>query len=214
VALTGLFLILFLAVHLIGNLQMIMIFSDDGGRAFNEYAHFMGHNELIQIISIGNFFFIILHIIVSVVLTIYNRSARPKQYAYSKPSANSSFSSRNMIWLGSIVLIFLVLHLVSFWAKSKFGGIEQVTYDGQTMHNLYDLVVFEFQNPLIVGIYVVSMIGLSYHLMHGFQSVFQTLGINHVKYTPFIKTLGLIYSIAVPLGFAVIPILMYVKSLS
>jgi succinate dehydrogenase / fumarate reductase cytochrome b subunit len=119
-----------------------------------------------------------------------------------------------MIWLGSIVLIFLVLHLVSFWAKSKFGGIEQVTYDGQTMHNLYDLVVFEFQNPLIVGIYVVSMIGLSYHLMHGFQSVFQTLGINHVKYTPFIKTLGLIYSIAVPLGFAVIPILMYVKSLS
>ncbi len=212
VALTGLFLILFLAVHLIGNLQMILI--NDGGRAFNEYAEFMGHNKLIQVISIGNFFFIVLHIIVSVVLTIYNRNARPSRYAYSKPSENSSWSSRNMIWLGSIVMIFIILHLINFWAKSKFGGLQEVTYDGKTMHDLYSLVVFEFANPVIVGVYVFAMIGLSFHLRHGFQSSFQTLGLNHVKYTPLINAVGIIYSIVVPLGFAVIPVVMYVQSLS
>lgn len=212
VALTGLFLILFLAVHLIGNLQMILV--NDQGRAFNEYAEFMGHNKLIQIISIGNFFFILLHIVVSIVLTVHNRSARPSRYAYSKPGENSSWSSRNMIWLGSIVLIFIVLHLINFWSKSKFGPIGTVTYDGKTIHDLYSLVVFEFQNPVIVGIYVFAMIGLSFHLRHGFQSSFQTLGLNHVKYTPLINTLGIIYSIVVPFGFAIIPIVMYIQSIS
>ncbi|GAB4396108.1 MAG: succinate dehydrogenase cytochrome b subunit [Microscillaceae bacterium] len=209
-ALTGLFLILFLVVHLAGNLQLLI---PDEGRTFNEYAEFMGHNKLIQIVSILNFAFIILHIIVSIILTRYNRKARPVAYAYNRSGANSSWASRNMIWLGMILLIFLVLHLINFWAKSKFGPIEEVVYEGRTYHDLYAIVKMEFANPLIVGVYVLAMAGLAYHLLHGFQSAFQTFGVNHVKYTPIIKSVGLVFSILVPLLFAAIPIVMYIQSL-
>ncbi len=208
-ALTGLFLILFLTVHLAGNLQLL---AGDGGEAFNKYAKFMGHNELIQIVSFGNFFFITLHIIVSIVLTRSNTQARPKSYAYSKPGANASWSSRNMMILGSIVLIFLVIHLSNFWAKSKFGPVEMVTYDGVEgveYQDLYSIVQAKFSVGWLVALYVVSMLGLAFHLSHGFQSAFQTIGLNHVKYSPAIKLVGLIYCIVIPLGFAIIPLYMY-----
>jgi succinate dehydrogenase / fumarate reductase cytochrome b subunit len=210
-ALTGIFLILFLTVHLAGNLQLLfpILFGEaEAGRKFNEYAHFMGHNEIIQLISIGNFTFILLHIIVSIWLTRSNIVARPVGYAYNGGN-RSSWQSRTMMILGTIVLIFLAVHLPHFWAKSKFGGLEEITYNGVQMHNLYAATVEAFKQEWAVILYVLSMIGLAFHLSHGFQSAFQTLGLNHKKYTPFIKTLGFLYSIIVPVGFALIPILMY-----
>lgn len=209
-ALTGLFLILFLTVHLIGNLQLLL---GDEGEAFNKYSKFMGHNELIQIVSKLNFAFIILHVFVSIWLTGKNRSARPQQYAYSKPSSNSSFSSRNMMILGSIIFIFIVIHLVNFWGKAKFGHIDPVSYQGVEYEDLNKVVWAAFSDLWLVILYVVSMIVLAFHLTHGFQSAFQSLGLNHKKYTPFIKSLGMIYSIVVPTLFALIPILIYIQGL-
>ena len=177
-ALTGLFLILFLIVHLAGNLQLLF---NDGGLAFNAYAEFMGHNEIIQLVSKGNFFFIVLHIIVSLVLTSSNAKARPSRYQYSKASVNSAWSSRNMMFLGSIVFIFLVVHIAQFYAASK--GWDLGT-DANGNEDLYTLVKATFAQPLSVALYVLGMIALGYHLSHGFQSAFQTIGLNHVKYNP------------------------------
>ena len=210
--LTGLFLILFLTVHLIGNLQLLQLFYPDNGKAFNLYAEFMGHNEIIQIISKGNFFFIFLHIVISLLLTLTNRKARPVAYAYNKPSANSIWTSRNMGILGTIILIFLVVHLQNFYAQMKWGVTPMVEYDGKPYKDLYALSVEAFSQLWLVALYVVSMLALAFHLSHGFQSAFQTIGLNHKKYTPFIKTLGLIYSIGVPAGFALIPIITYLQN--
>lgn len=215
-ALTGLFLILFLTVHLSGNLQLLV---PDEGESFNKYAKFMGHNPLIQTVSIGNFTFIILHIIYGIALALYNKNARPKGYHYNKPERNSSWASRKMIVLGTIVLIFIVVHLVNFWGKMKltdFGAVELVNtvqYDGVDYLNLYALTKAAFSELWLVILYVIAMIGLALHLVHGFQSAFQTLGLNHKKYTPIIKIVGVAYSILVPLGFAIIPIYMYVQNL-
>jgi len=205
-SLTGLFLILFLTVHLIGNLQLL---AGDNGESFNRYAYFMGHNKLIQIISIGNFSFIILHIVTAFMLAAHNKAARPVDYAYKKTSGTSSWSSRNMLLLGTILLIFLVVHIANFYAKSKFGGLQEITYEGKGYHDLYFATAAAFKEWWIVALYVVSMLGLSYHLLHGFWSAFQTLGLSHKKYTPIIKFLGTAYSIIVPLLFALIPIIMY-----
>ncbi|TAG07377.1 MAG: succinate dehydrogenase [Cytophagia bacterium] len=209
-ALTGTFLILFLLVHLIGNLQLLL---PDKGVAFNEYAYFMGHNKLIQVVSIGNFFFIVLHIIVSIVLTLSNQKARPVAYAYQAKDQKSSSASRQMMILGSIILLFLVMHLAHFWAKSKFGGLAETTLSGGvTGHNLYLETVEVFKIWWIAVIYVVCMIGVAFHLVHGFQSAFQTFGLNHKKYTPLIKTLGLGFSILVPLLYALIPIVIFIQN--
>jgi succinate dehydrogenase / fumarate reductase cytochrome b subunit len=207
-ALTGLFLILFLVVHLLGNLQLL---KSDGGVAFNRYADFMGHNPLIQIISVGNFFFIVLHIVTSILLTLRNRAARPVQYAFTQEGKSSNWASRNMMLLGTIVLIFLVVHLQAFWAKSKFGGLAETSLDGKTVHNLYEATQVAFSESWIVGLYVLSMIGLAFHLFHGFKSAFQTLGLNHRKYSPAIHHLGVAFAVFVPAAYASIPVLMFLK---
>ena len=209
-ALTGLFLILFLVVHLAGNLQLLY---SDGGESFNVYSHFMAQNPFIQIISKGNFFFIVLHIFVALTLWIKNKKARPVGYKVSGGSANSSWASRSMALLGTLILIFLVMHLYGFWYQLKFGEVAPVTIDGVEMRNAYELVSSAYANPYISTFYVLSMIVLGYHLWHGFSSAFQSLGLNHAKYTGFIKILGKLYAIIVPALFAIIPILLYLKSL-
>ncbi|TAE75454.1 MAG: succinate dehydrogenase [Bacteroidetes bacterium] len=209
-ALTGTFLILFLLVHLIGNLQLLI---PDDGKSFNEYAYFMGHNKFIQFVSIGNFFFIVLHIIVSIVLTLANQKARPVQYAYQAKDQKSSAASRQMMVLGSIILLFLIMHLAHFWAKSKFGGLTDIELTGGVKgHNLYAETVAVFKEWWIVAIYVVCMIGVAFHLLHGFQSAFQTFGLNHQKYTPLIKTVGLAFAILVPFLYALIPLLIFIQN--
>jgi succinate dehydrogenase / fumarate reductase, cytochrome b subunit len=204
-ALTGLFLILFLVVHLAGNLQLLY---NDQGRAFNIYAHFMTSNPLIKTISILNFAFIALHAIVALILTRRNRGARgPVGYSVSKNS--STWTSRNMGILGTLILIFLVVHLKGFWAETHFGNLEVMDYDGTEAKNLFATVDAAYSSIWYVLLYVVSMAIVGFHLYHGFGSAFQTLGLNHVKYNGLIKFVGVAFAIIVPILFAIIPILMY-----
>ncbi len=211
-ALTGLFLILFLAVHLAGNLQLL---HDDGGEAFNLYTQFMAHNPLIQLVSKGNFFFIFLHIFVSITLYVRNKKARPIGYKVSAGNSNSTWSSRSMTLLGTFIMMFIFLHLYGYWYHLKFVGepiIKMVTIDGVSMHNAYALVAESYQIPGVVAFYVIAMIVLAFHLWHGFSSAFQSLGLNHPKYNGIISGLGKLYAIIVPALFALIPIYMYLNN--
>lgn len=200
-SLTGLFLISFLAVHLLGNLQLLI---PDGGESFNIYAKFMTTNPLIKFTSYGLYFFLLLHAVQGILLWLTNKSAKGSTYSAGKPK--TSFASRNMGPLGMIILIFLIIHMYQFWFKMKVGWVKMVEYDGVMVKDLYEPVEVAFTNPLFVIFYVFCMIAIGFHLSHGFQSAFQSMGLNHKKYTPFIKGMGLVYSILVPLGFAIIPI--------
>lgn len=204
-SLTGLFLIVFLVVHLSGNLQLLY---DDGGEAFNVYAHFMTTNGFIVFISYGLYFFILLHAIQGIVIALSNRRARQFGYAVANRKSNS-FASRNMALLGLLVFFFLAVHMGDFWYKMKFTSelnmIEYAGYD-YAVKDLYHRVDTAFGEWWIVAIYILGLVALALHLWHGFQSAFQTLGLNHKKYTPVIVFLGRLYSIVIPLGFASIPL--------
>jgi succinate dehydrogenase / fumarate reductase cytochrome b subunit len=204
-ALTGLFLILFLAVHLAGNLQLL---KHDDGQAFNVYAKFMTTNPVIKVISYANYAFIILHILMAVVLSRKNRTARGSQ-GYEIAGKSSAWASRNMGILGTLLLIFLVIHMKDFWAQMHWGGIPTATYDGVEVKNLYAIVSLAFSQAWYVILYVICMIGLAFHLWHGFTSAFQTLGLNHMKYNPVINFVGRAFAVIVPAAFALIPIWMF-----
>ncbi|MCC7244573.1 MAG: succinate dehydrogenase cytochrome b subunit [Saprospiraceae bacterium] len=207
-SLTGLFLMLFLVIHLIGNLQLL---KDDGGEAFNTYAYFMTHNPLIKIVSISLYAFILWHAFQGIRLWQSNRAARGNdKYAVSH-TRSSETAARNMAWFGIIIFIFIILHLWQFWLKMKMGVLPEVSvaaYD-HPVQNLYLPVAEAFSNILYVVFYVVCIVVVGFHLWHGFWSAFQTLGINHPRYTPLIKTIGYIYSIGMAVGFSIIPIVMY-----
>ncbi len=205
-ALTGLFLISFLLVHLIGNLQLL---KDDGGHAFNVYAEFMSTNPLIQTVSKANFGFILIHIIWSAILTIRNRKARGQEGYAVNSSKSSIWSSRNMGILGTIILVFLVIHLKDFWAQMHYGGIPTVDYDGKEVRDIYTIVAYWFAVEWYVALYVFCMIGVAFHLWHGFVSAFQTLGLNHLKYNPVISFVGKSFAVIVPALFALIPVWMF-----
>jgi succinate dehydrogenase / fumarate reductase cytochrome b subunit len=207
-ALTGIFLITFLLVHLIGNLQLL---KNDGGHAFNVYAEFMSTNPLIQIVSKVNMALILGHIVVSALLTIQNRKARGSERYAVGNSTSSIWSSRNMGILGTIILVFLVIHLKDFWAEMHWGGVPVLDYDGKPVRDLYSLVNEWFHVGWYVGLYAFCMIGVAFHLWHGFISAFQTLGLNHLKYNGLISFVGKSFSIIVPALFALIPILMYMS---
>jgi len=202
--LTGLFLITFLVVHCFLN---AFIFFNDGGLMFNVGADFMAHNWLIRTMELVLFLGLILHIVQALMLTLANKKARPVAYGKYNGAANSKWYSRSMGLLGTLLLIFLIIHLAHFWVKSRFTGLEG--HDANGHEDLYAVMVEVFKNPLVVIVYTLSMISLAYHLMHGFQSAFQTLGLNHKKYTPGIKKVGLAFSIVIPAIFAAMPICMY-----
>ena len=201
---TGLFLISFLVVHCLIN---AFIFVNDGGLLFNEGAHFMGHTVIIRIMEIVLFIGFVVHILQSLFLTLQNRKARPVKYAVDGGAANSKWYSRSMGLLGTLLLLFLIIHLAHFWVKSRVTGIPTVDANGH--ENLYAIMQEVFQNLWVVVVYVLGCISLAYHLMHGFQSAFQTLGLNHPKYTPVIKSTGFWFSIVISLIFAAMPIAMY-----
>ncbi len=204
--LTGLFLVSFLLIHCFLN---SLIFINDGGLTFNEGAHFMGHNWIIRTMEIVLFLGIILHIIQALTLTIQNRKARPVTYAKYNGAANSSWYSRSMGLLGTLILIFLIIHLAHFWVKSRITGIPTVDANGR--EDLYAIMKTTFTHLWIVVLYCLSMISLAYHLLHGFQSAFQSLGLNHKKYTPLIKKTGVIFSIVLPIIFAAMPLAIYLN---
>ena len=209
-ALTGLFLVIFLVVHLSGNLQLLL---DDEGRAFNVYAKFMTTNPLIKSTSYILYATFLIHIIWAIILTVHNKKSRPIGYAKTNASSNSAWSSRNMGLLGTIIFIFLVIHLKNFWAEMHWGGIQTVSYEGEQYKDLYAVVDKTFSMSWYVILYVLAMMGLMFHLYHGFASAFQTLGLNHVKYNKLIKVVGTAFAIIVPAMFAAIPVIIYFKNL-
>lgn len=202
--LTGLFLISFLVVHCFLN---SFIFFNDGGLMFNTGADFMAHNWIIRFGELVLFAGLILHMIQALILTLENRKARPVGYNVAGGSANSSWYSRSMGLLGTLLLMFLIIHLMHFWVKSRFTGLPGEDANGH--ENLYAVMQVTFSMLWVVVVYVLAMISLAYHLLHGFQSAFQTLGLNHKKYTPMIKAIGVGFSIIIPFIFALMPILMY-----
>lgn len=206
-SLSGLFLVLFLAVHLAGNLQIL---KSDNGEAFNVYTKFMTSNPVIKLISYSLYFTILLHTIQGILIARLNRKAKGSGYAINS-NTNLSFFGKYMIHLGIIIFIFLIIHLYQFWFKMKMGVIPEVFYEGSSepYMDLYLIVVEAFKNSGYVIFYVLSMVLIGFHLWHGFQSAFQSLGLNHKKYNPIIKGIGMIYSIAVAIGFAIIPIYIY-----
>jgi succinate dehydrogenase / fumarate reductase cytochrome b subunit len=205
-ALTGLFIILFLTVHLIGNLQLL---KDDGGEAFNVYAYFMTHNPLIKMVSYVNYAFFLFHIGWALMLTIKNRQARGTEGYAVTSSKSSIWSSRNMGILGTIILVFLVIHMVQFWGQMHFGEMPTKTYGDHEVKDLLTVVGSAFQEWWYVALYCISMVAIAFHLWHGFESAFQTLGLNHMKYNPVISFVGKAFAIVVPALFAIIPILMF-----
>ncbi|MDX2195260.1 MAG: succinate dehydrogenase cytochrome b subunit [Cytophagales bacterium] len=201
VGITGLFLCSFLIIHCLIN---SFIFINDGGKLFNSGAEFMGTNPLIRTMEIVLFIGLIIHIVQTLTMAYENSKARPVPYAVVKNQ--SKWYSRSMALLGTLILIFLILHLKHFWVVSRFT--DHITSGDET---LFDEMKEVFDNPIVVIIYVLAQFSLGYHLLHGFQSAFQTLGLNHKKYTPLIQTTGLIFSIIIPFLFACMPIAMYLK---
>jgi succinate dehydrogenase / fumarate reductase cytochrome b subunit len=208
-AITGLFLCLFLVGHLVGNLQLFLD-GVEGQLQFNAYAKFMTTNPAVRVLSILTFLSIALHIVDAILLTKKNNEARPVKYAFEKPGVNSSWTARNMGVLGTIVAVFIGVHLSNFWYKMKFGSIPT---DSAGNNDLHTVVVEFFKDPnygmAFVGFYVLCMFFLALHLYHGFQSAFLTLGLNHRKYTPVIEKVGKGFAILVPIVFAIIPIYIY-----
>lgn len=201
---TGLFLITFLIVHCFLN---SLIFVNDGGLTFNMGAHFMATNWIIRAMEIVLFLGLLAHIYQGYNLSLQNQKARPVRYAVHNGSANSKWYSRSMGLLGTLLLIFLIVHISKFWVTSRFTGIP--TTDANGHEDLFAVMVDTFKNPWLVLLYVLSMFSLAYHLLHGFASAFQTLGWNHKKYSPLIKSFGVWYSIIISLIFASMPVVIY-----
>ncbi len=206
-ALTGISLILFLVVHVSVN---ACIWFNDGGQIFNGAANFLGENAVPRILEVGLFLFLILHIVQGLVLEAQNRSRRGVGYAIDYGNRGSTWYSRSMGLLGTLLLLFLIIHLIDFWIPSRFGVMPETTLaDGKQVHNLYSLMQIRFQQGWIVIIYVLGCISLLYHLLHGFYSAFKTAGVYNKRYLILIRWAGYLFSIIVSLGFAMMPVSFY-----
>ncbi len=275
-ALTGLFLCLFLVIHLTGNLQLLI---QDDGYKFNSYAKLMTSNPLIKVASYVTYLAILFHAFKGLWLAAKNRGARKRGYRVNAGSANSTWMSRSMGVLGTVILVFIVIHMQQFWYQYKFGKeVDTVTYMvyqdstgsehsmlkseydstmaqlrreyqqfveinpqgnfeesnamfrdykstleavGRSQENgnysevvlkdLYSVVAFTYTNKWYVLLYVISMIAIGFHLLHGFTSAFQTMGWKHEKYDGLSKAVSYFFGIIIPAGFAAIPLIMYLR---
>jgi len=201
-SLSGLFLITFLLVHLSVNLTMLV--SSD---LYNEAAHFMATNPFIKVmepmLALGFF----VHVMYAFVLTFRNMKSRPVAYAVKKEGNSSTWSSRNMLVLGAFLLTFMAVHIVNFWWKMKISGeIGSVVVNGVEMHDSFALVTSLFKCWQFDILYIVSFVLLGLHLVHGFWSAFQTIGMNNNKWFKRLKCAGTIYAVVVVLGFTIIPV--------
>lgn len=209
-ALTGFFLMLFLLQHLSINLLSVV-----NADIFNEVSHFMGTNPIVQyILQPILIFSVVFHFAWGMVLEYQNNQARDVKYAKYKGSANATWMSRNMIISGLAVLAFLAIHFYDFWLpeiNTKYiqGDMSGMSHGSDHFRYHEELVSKFAHQPIRVVLYVVAFVMLSLHLLHGFQSSFQTVGFNHSKYTPIIKKLGNVFAIAIPLGFVIIAIYHY-----
>jgi succinate dehydrogenase cytochrome b subunit len=206
-SITGLFLMMFLMVHLIIN--SLLLFGD--GELFNEAANFMSSNPLMKVIEPILALGFILHIIYAGYITLKNQMARPQGYKVVSKS-KASWASKNMYILGGLILIFLVIHLTNFFWKVKFGTIGAIEYGGHELHDVYGLVFGLFTGWWWYDIlYILGAIFLFLHLTHGFWSAFQTIGLGNEKWTYRLKVISYIYATIVAGGFAFIPLYFLVK---
>ncbi len=204
-SLAGIFLIIFLLVHLGINL-LIVIFDDP--MVYNKAAHIMSTNILIKIFEIVLFGGFLLHIIYALILQIQNWIARPSRYNKANYS-NTSFFSKFMIHTAVITLVFLVIHFMDFYIKAKFGHAAEVIVDGVAYHDFASEMMDKFKMLLFVIFYIAAFVFLGFHLVHGFQSAFKTLGMDHKKYTPVVQFLAIVYSSIIVGGFSFIPVYIY-----
>ena len=215
-ALTGLFLISFLIVHVGLN---SCIFNDlpvfnrnDNGSMFNRAAYFMGNSLVIRIMEIGLFAGIILHIVQGYMVEAKNRTRRKQGYQVNLGSRGSTWMSRSMALLGTLIFLYLVLHVGQFWVPSRIThDVQPVTYGDREMHNMFLLMYDTFQNPWIVLAYLVGVAALAFHLFHGFHSAFRSMGVHNKKYLAMLKVSGYGFSAIVSILFALMPISMYLQ---
>ena len=213
-AVTGLSLILFLIVHVVVNACMwaVVFVPGDNGEVFNKAAHWLGSTLIPRVLEIGLFLFFIIHIVQGYVLEAQNSSKRGTSYNVKMGSEGSRWYRKSMGLLGTIIFLFLIVHIADFWIPSRFGGLEEVTYadePGKIYHELYGKMVIVFQNIWIVILYVVGCISLAWHLIHGFQSGFRTLGVHNKRHLALLNGFGWAFSIIVCFAFAMMPISMY-----
>lgn len=201
-ALTGIFLVLFLIVHVALN---ACIWANDGGEMFNQGAHFMGSNIVPRILEIGLMAGFLLHIIQGLMLEFQNRSKRKKGYAVPMGNKGSKWYSRSMGLLGTLILIFLIIHLAHFWVPNRSS---QGWLLGEEI-NLYERMKEVFSIEWVVIVYILGCISLAWHLLHGFQSAFRTIGVSNNRYLGLINAIGVGFSIIVPLAFAMMPVSFY-----
>jgi succinate dehydrogenase / fumarate reductase cytochrome b subunit len=207
-SITGLFLVMFIGVHLTVNLLLIV---DDSGELFNLGANFMATNPMIKIMEpiLGLGFAV--HIIWSFFLEYQNWRARPIKFDQRKPGDSSSWASRNMLVLGALVLVFLVMHIIDFFWVIRFDPHSMPkTADG--MEDTYTLVASLFKESVVYCLfYVIGGILLGFHLSHGFWSSFQTLGLSNKNWLKRLQFLATLYAIIIAAGFSIIPLYFLIK---
>ncbi|MDA3953153.1 MAG: succinate dehydrogenase cytochrome b subunit [Bacteroidales bacterium] len=206
-SITGLFLMVFLKVHL--TINSLLLFGD--GELFNRAANFMSSNPIMKIIEPILAIGFILHIIYATFITLKNQTARPQGYKVAS-KAKASWASKNMFILGGLVLVFLVIHIANFFWKVKFGAVAAITYNGNELHDVYGLVAGLFKGFWWYDVlYILGAIFLFLHLTHGFWSAFQTIGWGNEKWTYRLKVIAYIYATVVAGGFALIPLYFLIK---
>jgi succinate dehydrogenase / fumarate reductase, cytochrome b subunit len=202
-SLTGIFLISFLVVHVGIN---ACIWANDGGQMFNLASHFMATTVVIRILEVGLFAGLLLHIIQGLVVEFQNRARRKIGYAVPMGNRGSKWYSRSMGLLGTLLLFFLIIHLSEFWVPSRFTDLPTTNYNGKEVANQFAEIIRIFHDPLVVALYILGCASLMYHLLHGFQSAFRTLGVPNGKYINLIRNFGFGFSVIVSIAFAMMPI--------
>lgn len=207
VSLSGLFLIVFLLVHLAVNLLLIF---DDTGALFNEAAHFMATNPAIKIMEPVLALGFLVHIAYALIVTLKNYMARPARYNKRNSQETGGWPSRNMFFLGSTIFIFLIIHIWNFFWKMRFAGdplLDHILVNGAEMENSYNLVATLFKTSYIYSsLYILGAIALGLHLSHGFWSAFHTIGLNNNMWMSRLRSVATIYAVIIAVGFSIIPI--------
>ncbi len=207
---TGLFLCVFLVVHLSAN--CILLLPEDIARGmYNSYSTTLRESPLIKIVAYLLYLSIILHAVYALLITIRNRKAKPQKYVMNHATENSTWASRNMGVLGSLILIFIVIHLVNFWARIKLGLGDAVALDIHGNKDVYTVTYSLFQNIYYVIFYTIMSVPLAFHLYHGFKSGFKTLGFYHKKGLKLLAKISLGYALIMGVGFGIIPFIVYFK---
>lgn len=202
---TGLFLCIFLVIHLLGNLQLLLP-AIEAKEQFNWYSHLLAGNLLIKSISWILLLSIVAHAIYALILFRKAKLANGSKYVYDKRGASSAWNSRNMGLLGTVILVFLVIHLKDFWYVSEFTTMQ---LDDQGYKDMYAVVILTFHQWWYVLIYEISFIALGFHLLHGFFSAAKTFGLYHPKYIKIARGIGWVYTGLIIAGFMFIPIYIY-----